>query len=125
MLITVPTRDDSGLKADVATHFGRAAFFTTVDTESEEVRVRPNQGHHFGGSRGPAAELTEAKTDAIVCSGLGIKALQRFRDAGIEVYTGAEGTVSDALADIRRQRLPRASAKDACPGRHGRGRDAG
>ena len=125
MLITVPTSDDSGLKADVAPHFGRAAYFTTVDTESEEVQVRPNQGHHFGGSRGPAAALTEAKTDAIVCSSLGIKALQRFRDAGIEVYTGAEGTVSDALADLRSQRLPLASDENACPGRHGNGQGTG
>ena len=118
MRITIPTEDDRGLEAKVASHFGRSAYLTTVNTETEEVYIRPNQGHHFGGAVNPATAAKETGADAIVCTGLGIKALRYFSTAGIEVYTGAEGTVRDVCESFRNGKLPRANEESACAGRH-------
>ena len=119
MRITIPTEDDRGLDAQVASHFGRSAYFITVNTETEEVHILQNQGHHFGGAVNPATAAADTQTDAIVCTGLGIKALRYFRTVGIEVYTGAEGTVRDVCESFRNGKLPRASEDAACSGRHG------
>ena len=119
MWITVPTENDRGLDAQVASHFGRSAYFTRVNLETGEVSVLQNQGHHFGGSINPATAAAETKADVIACAGLGRKALDYFRSAGIEVYTGAEGTVRDVCESFRNGMLPRASEDAACAGRHG------
>lgn len=119
MLITVPTENSLGLDAQVASHFGRSAYFTTVNLETGEVSVLQNRGHHFGGCINPATAVTETKAEVIACAGLGRKALEHFRGAGIEVYTGAEGTVRDVCESFRNGTLPRASEEAACAGRHG------
>lgn len=118
MRITIPTEDDRGLEAKVASHFGRSAYFTTVDTETDEVNISPNQGHHFGGQVNPATAAAALGAEAIVCAGLGRKALQHFHAAGIEVYTCAEGTVAEVCKSFQNNELPRASEDTACAGRH-------
>jgi predicted Fe-Mo cluster-binding NifX family protein len=118
MRITIPTEDNRGLEAEVSSHFGRSGYFTTVDLESDEIRIRQNQGHHFGGAANPATTAVDTQADAIVCAGLGRKALQYFRSARIEVYTGAEGTVREVCEAFRNGKLPRAREETACAGRH-------
>ena len=115
MKIAVPTTDDGGLQATIASHFGQAAYFTIIDSESGEVSPQPNTGEHHGGAVTPAQLIAEAGTNMVLCGGLGSRAVALFAQAGIDVYVGAQGTVQDALDAHRDGRLGVAAKDGACP----------
>jgi predicted Fe-Mo cluster-binding NifX family protein len=118
MKIAIPSMDDRGLQARVADHFGQASFFTIVDTDTDEVTVQANSGHHQGGQQTPASAIAEKGARVVLCSGLGQRAVRFFSEAGIEVFMGAEGTVQETMDTHRQGKLPAASEAAACPGHH-------
>lgn len=113
----MPTEDDEGLEAKVASHFGRSGYFTTIDTDTEEVQIHQNRGYHLGGGMNPALAAAANRPEVIVCARLGRKALSHFRGCGIDVYVGAKGTVRDAYGAFLSGRLPGASEDNSCEGR--------
>lgn len=116
MKIAIPSMDDTGLQAAVASHFGQASFFTIVDPDTVEVTVQPNTGHHGDGQQTPATDIADAGATAVLCGGLGRRAVRFFAEAGIEVYMDAQGTVQEAIDAHRRGELPAATEAAACPG---------
>ena len=121
MKIAVPTTDDRGLAATVAEHFGRSAFYTIVDTDTEEILTESNRGHHFGGAGLPAQTVADAGVDVVLCTGLGRRAVALFSGLDVEVFMGAQGTVQDALNAYKEGRLQPATEAGACPGREHEG----
>jgi len=118
MKIAIPTLDDRGLDGTVSAHFGQAAFHTIVDMETGAVCAKANSGQHFGGAMRPAEVILNLGIGAVLCSGLGQRAVRLFQDAGIAVFCGAEGNVQAALDAYRDGKLKPAAEADACPG-HG------
>jgi predicted Fe-Mo cluster-binding NifX family protein len=102
------TSDGQGLDAQVNPNFGRAPYFLFVDPETEAAEaVENNPGAHGAGVQ--AAELVAGKKVSVVLTGnIGPNAYQGLLAAGIEIYTGAQGSVKDALGDYRAGRLNRA-----------------
>ena len=117
MIICIPTMGDKGLDENVGEHFGRVPTYTIVDTDTKNIRIVPNTSHHTGGIGYPPEIMANEKVDAMVCRGLGRRAITMFKELGIEVYIGASGTVKDAIADYKDGKLIRASESDAC-GQH-------
>jgi len=114
MKIAVPTDGDKGLNELIGQHFGRVKYYTLVDTETNEVRVIPNTSHHMGGVGYPPEILADAGVDILLCSGLGKRAVQMFREKKIKVYVGAYGTVGDAIESYTTGDLIEASEDSAC-----------
>lgn len=95
MKLCIPTTTD-GLSAVVHEHFGSAPFFSVYDTETKAVEVIDNvQEHHAHGMCQPLSALAGRSIDAVVCGGMGARAVQKFNDSGINVYRAVPGTVSD------------------------------
>ena len=117
MKIAIPTIDDRGLAAVLSEHFGQSSFFTVVDSETGEVRSERNTGQHHGGGSTPAEIIVDAGAGLVLCAGLGRRAVARFREAGIQVFMGAQGTVQDALNAHREGKLEPATEEAACHGR--------
>jgi predicted Fe-Mo cluster-binding NifX family protein len=122
MRICIPTLDDSGLQAIPSDHFGSAPFFTLVDTGTEEVETIKNGGeHHVHGRCQPIHSLPVESVDAIVCRGLGQRALARLNDAGLSVLISGAPNVSEILTAYKRGELVPMTAEQACGGGHGHG----
>ena len=120
MRICIPTETSEGLKARVYGHFGSAPFFTLVDVASKSVETIDNRDQdHAHGQCHPVASLQGRDIDAIVSGGMGLRALQMFRDAGIKVYRGRPETVEEILSDIAAGRLEEIALDDACGHHHG------
>ena len=119
MRVAIPTADDRGFDSTVFEHFGKAPYFTVVDTETGQADAEPNRGQHQGGTQSPAEIIAESGVDAILCGGLGRRAVRLFGDEGIQVYWGAKGKVKEVLEDYSAGRLQQATEEGACPGRHG------
>jgi predicted Fe-Mo cluster-binding NifX family protein len=123
MRICVPTIDDQGLEARPNDHFGSAPYFTLVDTETDEVRVIANPGaQHEHGQCRPLRWLTPEGLDAVVCRGMGRRALANLKREGIDVFISPRPYVSQAVNAVLQGEATRLTSVDACHGGHGHGR---
>jgi predicted Fe-Mo cluster-binding NifX family protein len=112
MRVCVPSAGQGGLEDLVGEHFGRSPTYTVCDTETGEVEVIPNESEHMGGSGLPAEHLAAAGVDVVICSGIGRRAVDLLSRYGIEVVTGASGTVGEAIRAWREGRLGGAAPCD-------------
>ncbi len=114
MKIGIPSQGDRGLEEKVGAHFGRVPTYTIVDLESNDVKVVPNTSHHMGGSGDPPEIMKKEGVCAMVCQGLGRRAISLFEQIGIDVYIGATGTVKDAVDAFKNDKLQKANEGNAC-----------
>lgn len=123
------TSKGSSLESEVDPRFGRCSFFVLVDPESMSFESLSNEmGETSTGAGIQAAQLMAGKkVDAVVTGHCGPNAFRTLEAAGIEVYTGASGSVKDALEHYRGGKLE--SSKGPSVGSHfgmkGDGKNAG
>lgn len=87
------------LDAPVDPRFGRCQYFVMVDTETMDFSAQSNmQKNAMGGAGVQAAQyVANEDVDAVVTGSVGPNAFQTLSAAGVKVFTGAEGTVKDAV----------------------------
>ena len=125
MKICFPTQALNGLASGVYGHFGSAAGFLIVDTETSQTEDVQNLDlHHAHGACQPLKALAGRHVDAIVVGGIGAGALNRLSAEGVKVYRAAEGTVSHNLELFKQGHLPIYTAQFVCAG-HGPGQGHG
>jgi predicted Fe-Mo cluster-binding NifX family protein len=117
MRICIPTHGDEGLRAELAAHLGRAPFLTLVDTENGELAVIPNAPHRDGRCQ-PTAPLEDRGVEAVVCSGVGRRAMTTLESAGIRVLVARASRVDEVLESFRVGAVREISADEACAGQH-------
>jgi len=115
MRICIPTHGDEGLQAQVAGHLGRAPFLTLVDIESGALSVIANAPHGDGHCQ-PAAPLEGRGVEAVVCPGVGRRALATLETAGIRVLMTRASRVEEVLESFRVGEVREMSAREACAG---------
>ncbi|MFA4989373.1 MAG: NifB/NifX family molybdenum-iron cluster-binding protein [Candidatus Omnitrophota bacterium] len=93
------TSEGSSLDSKVDPRFGRCQHFIIVDTDSLEFEAVENPNiESMGGAGIQSAQLVASKkVKAVVTGNMGPNAFQTLQAAGIEVFTGASGTVQEAL----------------------------
>ena len=114
MKICIPTMGRSGLDDVVGEHFGRVPTYTIVELENLETKVVDNTSHHMGGAGNPPEIMAKEGVCAMVCHGLGRRAIELFDSLGIEVYIGASGSVRQAVEAFKAGSLQKASQDHAC-----------
>lgn len=114
MQICIPVLEQNGFNSAVSPHFGKASVFAVVNDETNEISFMENSGTHHGGALTPAQIIGQAGVDVVLCSGLGVKAVQLFEQQGIMVYCNAAGTVADTLKAYKSGNLQAATDQNAC-----------
>jgi len=108
MRLCVPATNDA-LDAPLDARLGRAAVFVLVDSDSgERLQGIPNQQNKQAASGAgvqAGQTIAAADADAVLCAHCGPKAFRVLHAAGVKVYTGAAGTVADAVAAFNDGRL--------------------
>ncbi|UCH83263.1 MAG: NifB/NifX family molybdenum-iron cluster-binding protein [Candidatus Latescibacterota bacterium] len=123
MKICIPTMDSNGLESRTHGHFGSAPFFAVVDTDTGNVDIEANAGRrHRHGQCDPASHVDTLNVDAVVCHGMGKRALASLHRGNIDVLIASGETVGDILAEARGGTLQRLTVKEACGGHGGRHR---
>ena len=121
MKIAIPVAEYLGLESPVYGHFGSAPAFALVDAETMSVKAINNSDHaHVHGACSPMKALAGARPDAVVVGGIGMGALLGLRAAGIKVFRAVDGTVADAVRQLKASELPEIEETGACAG-HGGG----
>lgn len=119
MRICLPTTADDGTDTPVSEHFGRAPFYTVVDTDTDAVETVENTSKHRGGTGSPPELVAGLDVDAVLTDHVGKGAITRFDRHGIEVYGDASGTVADAVAAWEAGDLPRITLENVGEFGHG------
>lgn len=119
MRLCIPVENNNGKESRIFGHFGSAPYFALYDTDSEALEILQNDNaHHAHGMCHPLGALTGQKIDAVVCAGMGARALERLAAAGVTAYQAAAGTVDEAIRLFKEGTLPKLSPEGACQG-HG------
>jgi predicted Fe-Mo cluster-binding NifX family protein len=115
MKLCIPTKMDDGKTANVHEHFGSAPYFAIYDTDSATVEILDNGNlHHSHGTCQPMSALGGRKIDAVVCGGMGARAVQKLNEGGIKVYRAIPGTVMDIASQFLKGGLKEITVENAC-----------
>ncbi len=114
MKICITSQGDK-LDSQVDPRFGRAAKFIMYETETKEFTVVDNK-QNLQAAQGAGIQagqnVASSGAKAVITGHCGPKAFQTLFAAGMEVYTGAEGTVAEAIQAWTDNKLQKASKAD-------------
>jgi predicted Fe-Mo cluster-binding NifX family protein len=116
----------NNLEAQLDPRFGRCLYLVIVDSETMQFEAIPNTAAGATGGAGiQAAQTTVDKGVKVVITGnVGPNAFSALSAAGIEIVTGASGTVREAVEKFKRGELGKTGAPTV--GEHsGMGREQG
>jgi predicted Fe-Mo cluster-binding NifX family protein len=118
--IVIPVEDSNGLESKVASHFGQAPYFASIDLNGRgqivETKIDPNTGEHLGGTGHPHETLLALKPTVIIACAMGPGGLHSFQNAGIMVLKAHGNTVNEVIANFKEGKL--APLTGGCPHAH-------
>ena len=114
MKIVITATGDT-LDAKVDPRFGRAAKFILFDTDTGDFEAVDN-AQNLNAAQGAGIQSAEAVSrlgaEGVISGHCGPKAFRALAAADIAIYTGAEGTVAQAIEQFRNGSLSRAGSAD-------------
>jgi len=114
MKIAVTAQGDD-LDAEVDERFGRAEKFILYDTETDGFECVDN-AQNLNAPQGAGIQTAETVSrlgaECVVTGHCGPKAFRTLTAAGLKVYTGAQGTVADAIEQFGNGALELADSAD-------------
>ena len=118
------TSEGNTLDARVDQRFGRCQYFIFVDTETLEFEAIENPNISASGGAGiQSAQLVAQKEVKVILTGnVGPNAFQTLQAGGIDVITGASGTVKDVIEKYKKGEFkptqgPSVNSKFGMPGK--------
>ncbi|MEW5803303.1 MAG: NifB/NifX family molybdenum-iron cluster-binding protein [bacterium] len=111
----VITSSGKSLESQIDSRFGRAAQFTVYDTETGEFQFVENN-QNLNAAQGAGIQAAEAVSrigaDCVITGHCGPKAFRTLQAAGIQIITGAQGTVSYVIEEFKAGRLKTSDSPD-------------
>lgn len=109
------TAQGQDMSAAVDPRFGRAKHFIVVDTDTDQWSAHDN-GQNLNAAQGAGIQagknIIDLEVSALITGHVGPKAFMTLQSGGVEIYTGAEGSVADALAAFKAGTLVKADGAD-------------
>ncbi len=119
MKICFPVLKADGLESEVYGHFGSAAVFLVIETDTNKITTINNRDqNHAHGMCSPMKALNNQEVDAIVVGGIGAGALNKLNQLGIKVFRARTGTIKVNMELLNSQNLLELTPQQCCPG-HG------
>lgn len=109
------TSQSGTLQSPLDPRFGRAKCFILLDTETGAFSVVDNSVNlnaAQGAGIQAAKKIVELGADALITGHVGPKAFSTLQAGKIRIYTGASGTVADAIEQYNSGKLEAASSAD-------------
>ena len=100
------------LDSQVDPRFGRAACFVIIDTETMDFSAIENSNIAAAGGAGisSAKAVIDADVQAVLTGNCGPNAERTLSAAGIKLYTGVTGPVSEAVELFKSDKLTQADS---------------
>ena len=106
MKIVISSTGDS-IDSNVDPRFGRCMKFLIVDTDTMQVEALENSSVHsaHGAGIGAAQKVASLNVEAVITGHVGPNAYSALSRTGLKIYTGAVGTVKEAIAQYKEGKL--------------------
>ena len=115
MKICMPVLDSNGMESVVFWHFGSAPFFAVYDTEKKSVSfVINNESEHEHGQCMPVDAIRTTGAEVVLCRGMGLRAANLLREAGITPYMVDAKILSEAIKQYEAKNVSVLDASKAC-----------
>ncbi len=102
------TSQGKELTSPVDPRFGRAKYFIVLDTETGKFTAHDN-AVNLQLAQGAGIQAGQAVVNlgvaAVITGNVGPKAFNVLKAGGVEIFTGANGTVQQAFDDYKQGRL--------------------
>jgi predicted Fe-Mo cluster-binding NifX family protein len=119
MKLCIPSLDGKGLESLMCDHFGSAPFFTLYDTENRQIAAVSNMNdHHEHGTCMPVDAIKAHGADAVLCRGMGLRAVNLLLEAGVKAFIVDASTIAEAVRKFDAKEVRTLDAGNACQ-RHG------
>ena len=108
MRIAISAENNNGLHSLVSGHFGRCPYFILVDVEGQEVKTVTAINNPYYGNHAPGqvpAFINSQGANVMLAGGMGHRAVDFFQEYGIQVATGAAGSVGESVQRFLRGEL--------------------
>ncbi|SRR6056297_470102 len=103
MKIAIPVNGQK--KGDlVAPHFGRAENLMVYDDQKKTYKFYENP-EAAGKEKYPPDFLHEKGVTAVICFGLGEKAIKKFNNYGVKLYHAKQGSLHHNLEELKKGNL--------------------
>ena len=98
MRLLIPVDDESGLNAQICSHFGRTPYFVVIDLDEKGQLLKQSSvsssGEHFCQGLG---FLLNLKPDIMIAHGMGQGVIQNFEKARIAIFRTSANIVKEAI----------------------------
>jgi predicted Fe-Mo cluster-binding NifX family protein len=93
------TSEGNGLDSPVDAHFGRCRYFLIIDTDTMDYEAVENAAVGAAGGAGVQSGqlMSTHEVEAVLTGNVGPNAFHTLNAAGVEIYTGVEGSVQEAV----------------------------
>lgn len=118
MKVCIPTIGNKGLDDTINDHFGRSPFYMVIDIDTNEVNFITQEENKTHGSCSPVDLILKSGADALICKGMGRKAINYFSEANVEVYISDTGSVKESIEKLKNGTLSKMNINDGCAGHH-------
>ena len=103
------------LSSPVDSRFGRAMYFIVIDTETGDFSAADNS-QNLNATQGAGIQagknVVGLGVSAVITGHVGPKAFATLQAGSVAIYTGASGTVADAIEQFKAGALKQSSAAD-------------
>ena len=106
------TSQSNSLESEIDPRFGRCSYFLIIETDTMNFESISNESAMSSGGAGIQAAQTIAKTGVkvVVTGNMGPNAFQTLSAAGIKIFTGANGTIKEAIEKYKKGELKESEA---------------
>lgn len=119
MRICIPIIEDCGIDSQVNPHFGSAPLVFIYDSSNKSHSIAQNGNHeHLHGTCQPVAVVEGLDVDAVVCTGMGLRAVQLLNQTGVKVFRTSKKTVAEIINNLTSDTLSEFTAEEACTEHH-------
>ena len=103
------------MNSTIDPRFGRAKYFVVVDTETGEFSAADNS-QNLNALQGAGIQagrnVVNLGVAAVITGHVGPKAFATLQAGSVEMYTGAQGTVAEAIEQFQAGKLQQANSAD-------------
>jgi predicted Fe-Mo cluster-binding NifX family protein len=101
------TAQDGNLESKVDPRFGRCTYFIFVDADTMEFdAVKNDQAQAMGGAGVQAGQsVVDNNAEVLLTGNIGPNAYRTLEAGNVEIITGVEGTVREAIERYKREEL--------------------
>jgi predicted Fe-Mo cluster-binding NifX family protein len=106
--------DGTTLKSNVDPRFGRCPYFIIYDTENDDYKHVINKSSQASGGAGiqAAQMISDMNAESVITGNIGPNAFRVLTAASIKIYSGASGSIKDAVEKFKSGEYRQTSGPD-------------